>query len=384
MVVPVRRDAIALLALAGLAVALTFGRWGNPPQWKPDALFYEAQLLEIRGVPKAEALHRVFTGPLAAPRREDEAQKAPEQKPRVSDPAWVTYSAQFYRRRWVVPILGAAIEPVFGTNSLQIVSLTGFALVGPLLYLLLRRRFGRLPSVLAAGACVALPPLRYWAEMPQTDSFAVAMEALALLAAMLALERGRRWYPFFLLSMLLLAFTRDASAIVLVAVAWLALRTRSTRSYVLVAGAAVATALPPLFFGAPLRVSLAYMFDNFYIPSDTSWGFVLGQYPKGFRRVEIQDVDYLTHHPLTGLAVVGGLLALYALRRRDPLVMLGRAAGIACLGLVALQPNPTGLRLELVFIPVLAVGLALLLATVLPLVAPTTTRVMRRRAGSLA
>src|SRR5262249_24151598 len=204
MVVPVRRDAVAMLALAGLAVALTFGRWGNPPQWKPDALFYEAQLLEVRGVPQAEALHRVFTGPLAAPRRLEEEEKKAELKPRVSDPAWVTYSAQFYRRRWVVPILGAAVEPVFGTNSLQIVSLTGFALVGPLLCLLLRLRFDRLPSLLAAGACVALPPLRYWAEMPQTDSFAVAIEALALLAVMLALERGRRWYAFFLASMFLL------------------------------------------------------------------------------------------------------------------------------------------------------------------------------------
>src|SRR5262249_26400875 len=156
-----------------------------------------------------------------------------------------------------------------------------------LLYLLLRRRFGRLPSLLAAGACVSLPPLRYWAEMPQTDSFAVAVEALALLAAMLALERGRRWYPFFLVSMFLLAFTRDASAIVLIALAWVALRTRSRSSYALVAGAAAATAVPPLVFGAPLRVSLAYMFDNFYVPADTSWRFVLSQYPKGFRRVEI-------------------------------------------------------------------------------------------------
>jgi hypothetical protein len=364
--VTVRRDGLAVLALVALAVALTFGRWGNPPQWKPDALFYEAQLLEIRGIPRAEALHRVFSGPLAAPRRREEAEKAPELKPRVSDPAWVEYSAQFYRRRWVVPILGAAIEPVFGTNSLQIVSLTGFALVGPLLYLLLRLRFTRLPSLLAAAACVVLPPLRYWAEMPQTDSFAVAMEALALLAAMLALERGRRWYPFFLASMFLLAFTRDASAIVLIALVWMAVRTRRRRSYALVAGAAVATAVPPLAFGAPLRVSLAYMFDNFYIPHDTSWGFVLGQYPKGFRRVEIQDVDYLTHHPFTGLAVVGGLVALYGLRRRDPLIMMARAAGVACLGLVALQPNPTGLRLELVFIPVLAVGLAMLVAAVSP------------------
>jgi hypothetical protein len=359
----VRRDAIAILALAGLAVALTFGRWGNPPQWKPDALFYEAQLLEVRGASQADALHRVFTGPLAAPRREDEASK-PQVKPRVSDPAWVTYSAQFYRRRWVVPVLAAAVEPVFGTDSLQIVSLVGVTLVGPFLYLLLRRRFGRVASVLAAGACVALPPLSYWGEMPQTDSFAVAMEALALLAAMLALDRGRRWLGFFALSMVLLAFTRDASGIVLVGMAWLAFRLRTRLSYALVALAAAATAAAPLAFGAPLRVQLAYMFDNFYIPDDTSWGYVLRQFPKGFRRVEIQDVHYLTHqHPLTGLAVAGGLLALYGLRRRDPLVLLSRAAGLACLGLVALQPNPTALRLELVFIPVLAVGLALFLTT---------------------
>jgi hypothetical protein len=282
----------------------------------------------------------------------------------VSDPEWVSYSAQFYRRRWVVPILGAAIEPAFGTNSLQIVSLMGVVLVGPLLYFLLRRRFGRLPSALAAGACVSLPPLRYWGEMPQTDSFAVAMEALALLAAMLALDRGRRWLAFFLLSMFLLAFTRDASGIVLVAVAWVAWRLRTRLSYALVAGAAVTTAVPPLIFGAPLRVQLAYMFGNFYIPTDTSWSYILGEYPHGLRRVQIQDFDYLTtSHPLTGLAAAGGLLALYALRRRDPLVMLARAAGIACFVLVALQPNPTALRLELVFIPVIAVGLGLLLDT---------------------
>ncbi len=348
-------------ALVALAVGLTFRTWGNPPQWKPDALFYEAQLLEVRGVPQAEALRRVFTGPLAAPRRQEEAEKRALAKPRVSDAAWVTYSAQFYRRRWVVPILAAAVEPLLGTNSLQIVSLMGVVLVGPLLYLLLRLRFGRAPSALAAAACVALPPLRYWGEMPQTDSFAVAMEALALLAAALALDRGRRWLPFFLLSMVLLAFTRDASGILLVGAAWVAFRIRTRLSYALVGCAAVTTAIPPLIFGAPLRVQLAYMFDNFYVPTDTSWRFILGQYPHGLRRVQIQDLDYLTSHPLTGLAAVGGLLALYVIRRRDPFLMLARAAGIACFGLVALQPNPTALRLELVFIPVIAVGLGLLL-----------------------
>lgn len=124
-----KRDAASLLVLVLLAVSLTWGTWGHPPQWKPDALFFQAQLLEIRGADRQEALDEVFSGPLAEPRRIEELTK-PEAVPRITDPEWVEYSSQFYRRRWVFPILGAAIEPVFGTGSLQIVSLIGFVLVG--------------------------------------------------------------------------------------------------------------------------------------------------------------------------------------------------------------------------------------------------------------
>jgi hypothetical protein len=359
-----KRDAVSLLALVVLAVVFTWGDWGSPSQWKPDALYYEVQLLEVQGVDHQVALDRVFTGPLATPRRIEEETK-PEAVPRITDPAWVEYSSQFYRRRWVVPVLGAAVEPVFGTDSLQIVSLLGFVLVGPLLYVLLRLRFRPLPSLLAAAACVSLPPLRYWAEQPQTDSFAVAVEALALLLAVLALDRGRRWLLPWALVVLVLGFTRDASAIVVAAVAWVALRERTRRATSVLTTGVIAALPPLLLFGAPLRDAMAYTFNDFRIPSDTSWEFIARNYPKGLRRVQIHDLDYLVDHPLTALAAVGGLIAVYAIRRRgDSYFTLMRAAGVACTAYLALLPNYTALRLELVFLPVVAVGLALLLDAV--------------------
>jgi hypothetical protein len=353
-------DVAAVAALVLLAIALTWGQWGSPSQWKPDALYYQVQLLEVRGVDHREAIRRVFGGPLAAPRVLEERTK-PEAIPRLTDPEWVDYSSQFYRRRWVVPVLGAAIEPVFGTDSLQLVSLAGFVLVGPLLYALLRRRFGLLPSLAAAAVCLALPPLRYWAEQPQTDSFAVAVEALALLLAALALDRGRRWLLPWALGILVLSFTRDASAIVVAAVAWVALRERTRRAVEVLATGVVAALPPLLLFGAPLRNALAYTFSDFTVPTDTSWSFILENYPKGLRRVQIHDLDYFLDHPLTALAAVAGIAAVYAIRRPgDPFFTLVRAAGAACLVYLALLPNYTALRLELVFLPVLAVGLALL------------------------
>jgi hypothetical protein len=359
-----RRDLTLVLGLVALGIVLTWGTWGHPPQWKPDALYYQVQLLEVRGVDHQQALGQVFSGPLARPRRIEELTK-PEAVPRLTDPAWVEYSSQFYRRRWAVPVLGAAIEPVFGTDSLQIVSLVGFLLVGPLLYALLRCRFTPVWSAVAAAICVSLPPLRYWAEQPQTDSFAVAAEALALLMAVLALERSRRWLLPWFLAVLVLGFTRDASVIVVAAVAWVALRERSRRSLT-VLGLGVLAALPPLLaFGAPLRVAMAYTFSDFRIPLDSSWEFVLRNYPKGVRRVQIHDVDYLVHHPLTALAALSALVAVFAIRRSgDRYFTLVRAAGVACLAFVAALPNYTALRLELVFLPVVAVGLALLVTTV--------------------
>ena len=354
-----RRDIACVAALVILAVGLTWGTWGDPPQWKPDALYYQAQMLEIHGVEWKEALDRVFTGPLAEPRLIEERTE-PGAIQRLTDPEWVEYSSQFYRRRWVFPIIGAAVEPVLGTNSLQIVSLTGFVLVGPLLFLLLRLRFRTVPSALAAGACVLLPPLHYWAEQPQTDSLAVAVEALALLLGVLALDRGRRWLIPWALGVLVLGFTRDASFVVVAGVAWVLLRERTRRAAWML-GLGVLAALPPLvLFGAPFRTSLGYMFGNFIIPPNTSWGYILENYPKGLRRIQINDMEYLFDHPLTAVAAIGGLVALFAIRRSgDSYFTFMRGAGVAALAYPLLQPNYTALRLELVVVPYIAVGLAL-------------------------
>jgi len=354
----------ALVALVALAIGLTWSSWGDPPQWKPDGLYYQVQLLELRGVDHADALRDVFAGPLAAPRVLEERTN-PEAVPRLTDPQWVEYSAQFYRRRWVLPALGAAIEPAFGTDSLQIVSLVGFVLVGPLLFLLLRLRFSLLPSLAAAAVCVALPPLRYWAEQPLSDSLAVAVEALAFVCAVLALERGAWWLAPWFATMLALGFTRDTTAVLVAGAAWLALRLRTTRSLVILVLGVLAALPPPLFFGAPLREALAYMFSDFTVPADTSWGFILENYPKGLRRVQIHDFQYFRDHPLAALAGIGGLLAVYVFRRpADPYFMLVRGAGIAGIAYLLLQPNYTALRLELVFVPVIAVGLALVVDAV--------------------
>ena len=67
-----------------LAVALTWSPWrSGPPQWKPDALFYQSQMEEVRGLGQAAALRKVFGGPLAAPRRATEV-GLPESKRRVT------------------------------------------------------------------------------------------------------------------------------------------------------------------------------------------------------------------------------------------------------------------------------------------------------------
>jgi Dolichyl-phosphate-mannose-protein mannosyltransferase len=347
-----RKDALLAVCIGVVAIVVTAGSWGDTTRWHPDSLFYEAQLLEVRGVEARVALDRVLSGPLA-----DGVSAA------VGDPEWVEYNRDFYRRRWVVPALGAAVEPAFGTDSLQLVSLVGYALVGPLLFLLLRRRFGRVVSCAAALACIALPSLRFWSAQPLTDSVAVALEALGLLAAVLVLDRGPRWLPLWFGAVLALGFTRDATIVLVAAAACAAVAQRSRRGVeLLVTG--VAAALPaPLLFGAPLQRSLALVVGRFQVPDDTSWGFIVGEYPGALWRVATEDFELVTRStPVTGVLFVVALVALFALRRDpDPFFTLARGAALGCLAMILLQPNPTGLRLELVFVPVLAVGLAVVL-----------------------
>jgi hypothetical protein len=60
---------------------------------------------------------------------------------------WMNYASAFFRRRWVVPLLAAAAFPPLHERSLYIVTILGFLLTAPLLYLLLRQRFANVAAL---------------------------------------------------------------------------------------------------------------------------------------------------------------------------------------------------------------------------------------------
>ncbi|HEY8724563.1 MAG TPA: hypothetical protein VIL92_11975 [Gaiellaceae bacterium] len=352
------RALAVVVALAGIGfVAL---HWDDSYQWKPDSLFYEAQLLRVQGMPKNEALRKVFNGPLAAPRVAEELRDTPPARRTVASPSWVAYSSRFYERRWVVPALGAAVEPVLGDDALRAVSLEGYVLAGLLVYALLALRFRAWIAAVVAVGVLALGPLRYWSLLPLTDSFGVALEAAALATAVLALRRPKAWLPVFALTMLTLSFTRDATLIVVAGLAWVALRRRSRRALVTLATGIVASLPAPLLFGAPTREIMAYTLNQFRPPAHATWGFIRSRYVVGEKGLVKDDLTYLVHHPYVGLFAIGGIVALYAIRNRgDDAASMMRGAVVGAVALLLVAPNYTALRLELPFIPLAAYGVAL-------------------------
>ena len=357
MKAPARADLLAAAGLLALSGGVAAASWTSHVQWKPDSLFYRAQVLRMQGVPKDEALRRVFEGPLAAPRRLSEATLSPAER-KVSSPTWVRYSSRFYERRWLVPLVAAALDPAVGAQGLLAASLIGYMLVALCLYVLLRLWFGIRASLLAAAACLLLYPLRYWSGLPLTDSFGLAVECLALAAGVLVLKRGLDWLALWVVSVLALSFTRDASAVAVAGAvaAWAMTRSRTA---MLLALSGIAAALPaPLAFGAPLRESMAYTLNGFYPPADSSWSFVVHHYLHGLRSLVRNDLDWLGNHPVAALVLVGGFACLPLLRGRgDGACAFVWAAAAAALVYDALVPNYTAFRLELVFIPFAALGL---------------------------
>ena len=118
-----------------------------------DGLFYEVQRLQVEGHSEAEATRIVFGGAIA--RQTADIEDRPSHVRRVLDPDWVEYSKRFYRRRWLVPAVAAAVAPIVGEQpgrALRWASLIGYLLVAPVLFLLLRRRF---PPGLSAALAVA-------------------------------------------------------------------------------------------------------------------------------------------------------------------------------------------------------------------------------------
>jgi hypothetical protein len=350
-----REVSAAIVVIVALLAVLP--RLVGTVRWTPDGLFYQAQVYEIQGATERAALHREFTSQAAIGITRPDG--------RVGNPKWVTYSAQFYRRRWLVPLMATAIYPAAGGRSLLYVSIVGYLVAGLLLFALLRRRFSDGVSCAVALACLLLPPVRTFAGFPLTDSWGLALEIGALIAALVALERGGRWILVWTATMLALSFTRDSTAVLIVAVAWAAFVIRTRRSAV-VLGTGVAASVPALaLFGAPLVRQLAYVMQGFHPPTVVSWSYVIDHYPASLWSLLRQDA----HYPMTltypavwyaiGAALVAALGYMFiAGPRRDPFFMLTTAAFVGAAALVAISVNYTDMRLELVFVPSLAVALA--------------------------
>lgn len=354
------RTAIAVISLAFLAALSMASHWAGPINWETDALFYQSKVEEISGTDAATARQEVFGGPLSNYERQLEVE-SPDEPARVSDPAWVEYSSGFYARRLLLPAVAAAIKPIFGDRSLQLLSLLGFVLVPVLLFALLRRRFGYGSSFAIALAVILWPPLRAWSVFPLTDSSGLALLIASLLAGALVLERGRRWLWLWFACVLALAFTRDIAFMpVIAALGVLALR-RDRVSAALV-GWGVLASLPSLFVhGVSMSESLAYVFANHTVPTDTSWGSVLADYPGNLGHMFGRYADYATGNPLVVLAALAGLVGAFALgSRRDQLTVLIWSTLPGYLLLMAIGPAFSSFRYELVLVPLIAFGYALM------------------------
>jgi hypothetical protein len=382
-----------------VGMASSWHVWTAPVRWTPDGVFYEAQLLELRGADVRVAREQLIGGPVGA--------SASHRGGELADARAVEATAPFYRRRWTAPAIGAAIEPIFGLRSLLIVSLAGYLAAGVAIYALALLRAGRWTSAAAASAALLIYPMREWSFFPLTDSVAVALVAGTLVAAHRALTGGRRWMVAWVAMIAALSLTRDSAIVVVAAVGWLALRERS-RTSLLLAASGFAAVLPALLlFGVPLRAQMAHVFGDPTPPFGGSWLSILSRYwPNLHSMLQVDLVDVgpyrstlaliaalllLFLHPqvrkvawlravvLIALAVFGALvlitpnatdqefplgtatlcgLALLALPGGGPETTLLRAGAIAAVAYLLVLPNPTGFRLELTLIPFAAAGIA--------------------------
>jgi hypothetical protein len=167
------------------------------------------------------------------------------------------------------------------------------------------------------------------------------------------------------------------------AVGWIALRERS-RVPVTLFASGVAAAVPALvLFSTPVRDLLAFNVNGSEPSADTSWGFITGNYPDAVEQLVRANVGFLRRGEwYTALYLLGGVLALLLLvwRRRETRgtsATLMVAAAVVGLGYVLAAPVFSAFRLELVFVPLAAWGLALAGET-------AYARLAARRASALA
>jgi hypothetical protein len=350
------RTALAIVALMLLA-ALSMGKhWGGDITWETDALFYQAKTEQILGADGEVARKRIFGGPLSNYVRGLEAQ-SPDEPRRVSNPAWVEFNVPFYERRLLLPALAAVLKPVLGLHALETLSLLGFVLVPALLFLLLRRRLSFTASFAVSAAIILWPPLRAWSVFPLTDSAGLALLIAGLICALFVTERGPRWLVPWVLCVGALSITRDTAFLLVIAALVLLVVQRDRRSAAL-AGSGFVAALPaPLVHSVPLSKLLAFVFARHSVPTDTSWGAVIPQYPGNLVHQAGRYVDYAAANPHVVLIAVCGIVAAFALApRRDPFTILLWATLPAYMLFLAIGPAFSAFRYELVLVPLIAFG----------------------------
>ena len=348
----------AAIVIAGIACASIWPAFDNPVTWTPDALYYQARMLEIRGADHDEAMSTTFDGALSAELRARDPHK-------TGNPAWVAYNEPFYARRLAIPLAGAALYPVEGDRSLLDISLAGYVAALLAVFALLLLRFRLAIAAAVTLVTVFLPPLVDHASFPLTDSWGLALETAAFAAAILTLDRGRRWLPLWICAILLLAFTRDSTWIPILAAGWCAWRLRSRDALWLFA-TGVAAALPALLiFRAPVRSLLALLVNDSEIPADTSWSFIASHYPRAALELIHANGGFIRDGAwYAALYLVGGvlLLLILALRgsyRDSTTTRLMSAGAVLALLYVFAAPVFSAFRLELAFVPMAAYGIAL-------------------------
>jgi hypothetical protein len=350
------RDALAAAGLVALASVVATVLWSQPVRWMPDGYFYRALVLRVRGAEEPEALRRVFQGPLTAVDRAEETGLRPFER-KLGNPEWVRESAQFYERRWVVPILAAPLEGRLGDRGLRAVSLAGYVVLAPLLYLLLRLWLPLRIALPAAAVLLLVEPLRTWSSSPLTDSWGLVLATAALAFGCLALTRGPPWLVPWTVTILVLGFTRDLT-LVLAGAAALAALVERTPATVAFAATGVVAALPaPLLFGAPLKAAIAYPLNGYYPVDDPSWSYIADRYVGGVKHLVKADLGYLAEHPFSAGLLVAGTIALVLLRPPGAARTFVWAAVPAALAYLFVTPNDTDFRLELAFLPLAALGL---------------------------
>jgi hypothetical protein len=263
-----------------------------------------------------------------------------------------------------VPLAGAAIYPLAGDRSLLYISLAGYIAAVLALFALLLLRFTPSIAAVATLATVFLQPLVTHSSYPLTDSWGLTLEIVAFIAALLTLDRGIRWLPLWIAAIGVLSFTRDTIWIPILAAGVFALRSRSQRPTALFVSGILAAVPALLLFKAPVRDLLALLENHSEPSADTSWGFIVGHYPRAAFELVRANVGFLRRGEwytlLYYLAGIAGLV--FSLRRRatraNPATVLMALGGVLAILYVLAAPMFSAFRLELVFVPMAAYGLA--------------------------